>query len=339
VSGFDAEMTHLQVRWRAEHVSTQQFGVQNRVTCPWLLPRRVWHEGLWPPLRGDGPGSLQAHLAARRVTPHSGCHNLKSSWVSGVNLYFPFGQSEAGRALLASFLAHAVDPRVESVEALELEWAGDRELSPRTLLGEMGGRRGRGQTSPDIALSANRGEGLLLIENKMTEHSFYACTARTGSGSAASPGHPDPARCDDTAALVADPGLCHQQALGRQYWRRLYDAVDARALARLPRCPAATAGYQLFRQQALAEALALSGRYRFVASVVALDARNDRLAGSLASSGIADVRDWGRLFHGRASFAVFTHQEWAAWVRAHDAGGEWRDWGEWIAERYGFPTA
>jgi hypothetical protein len=332
---FDRDMTERQVRWRMDHVSTQEFGVQNKVTCPWLLPRPAWQQGLWPPLRGDGPGSLQAHLRARRVTPHSGCHNLKSSWVSGVNLYFAFGQGEAGRALLAGFLAHAVDARVRSMEALELEWAGDHELSPRTLLGEMGGTRGKGQTSPDLAFSVNRGEGLLLIENKLVEHSFYACSARVGSGSVGRPGLPDPACCDDAAALVADPGLCHHQALGRQYWRWLYDAVDARAFARLPRCPAATAGYQLFRQQALAEALARSGRYRFVDSVVALDARNDRLARSLAPSGIADVAGWGRLFHGRASFAVFTHQQWAAWVRAHDAGDAWRDWSEWIAVRYG----
>jgi hypothetical protein len=335
VSDFDAEMTALQVRWRADNVSTRECGVQNKVTCPWVLPRWAWHEGLWPPLRGDGPGSLRAYLHARRVTPHSGCHNLKSSWVSGVNLYFPFGQSEAGRALLAGFLAHAVDGRVESVDALDLEWSGDRELSPRTLLGEMGGRRGQGQTSPDVALIVNQGEGLLLVENKLTETGFGACTARTRSGSVVRPGHPDPARCNNAGALVADPGLCHHVALGRQYWRWLHDVVDAGAFARLARCPASTAGYQLFRQQALAEALARPGRYRFVASGVALDGRNDRLAGSLASSGVPDVSGWGGLFHGRASFAVFTHQQWAAWVRSHDPRGDWRDWSDWIARRYG----
>jgi hypothetical protein len=335
VHDFEAELTDLQVRWRRAHVSTQESGVQNRVTYPWLLPRWAWQEGLWPPLRGDGPGSLEHHLTTAKVSRHSGCHNLKSSWISGVNLYLPFGQGETGRALLAGFLAHSVDPRVRSVDSLELEWSGDREFSPRTLLGEMGGTRGRGQTSPDIAFSVNRAEGLLLVENKLVEHSFYACSARLGSGSVTRPGHPDPARCDDVAALVADPGICHQQALGRQYWRWLYDAVDARAFARLPRCPAATAGYQLLRQQALAEALARSGRYRFVASVVALDERNERLSRSLASSGIADVTGWGQLFRGRASFALFTHQRWAAWVRTHDADGAWRGWSDWIAHRYG----
>lgn len=328
-------MTQRQVRWRREHVGTNVPGVQNRVTYPWLLPRRAWQEGLWPPLRGDGSGGLSAYLADARVRPHSGVHNLKSSWVSGVNLYFPFGAGAEGRALLAGFLRAHVDARVASVEALDLEWTGDRELSPRVLLGETGGTRGRGQTSPDIAFRVNGGAGLVLVENKLVEHSFYACSARTHSGSVARPGNPDAARCDDVGGLLADPARCHQTAWGRRYWWWLRGAVDEDAFSRLARCPAATAGYQLLRQQALAEALARSGRYAFVVSAVALDARNRRLARSLAPCALADVRDWERLFRGAATFAVFTHQDWAAWVRARPPAADWRAWSAWIEERYG----
>ena len=269
------------------------------------------------------------------MRPHSGVHNLKSSWVSGVNLYFPFAVTGEGRALLAGFLRDHVDPRVRSVDSLDLEWAGDRELSPRTLLGETGGTRGSGQTSPDIGLRVNGGEGLVLVENKLVEHSFYRCSARVRSGSVRQPGNPDPARCDDVPALLADPGRCHQASWGRLYWERLYDAIDAGAFAGLPCCPAARAGYQLLRQQALAEALAHTGHYGFVVSAVALDARNVGLARSLRSSGLPDVRDWARLFRGRASFAVFTHQDWTTRVRARDPQGSWRAWAGWIAERYG----
>jgi hypothetical protein len=331
---FEAEMTERQVRWRRDHVSTAQPGVQSRVTADWLLPRWAWQEGLWPPLRGEGPGSLHEYLAAGRVRPHSGVHNLKSSWVSGVNLYFPFREHEDGRSLLAGFLRERVDVRLRSVESLDLEWAGDAELTPRTLLGETGASRGSGQTSPDIALRVNAGEGLVLVENKLSEHSFYPCSARVGSGSARRAGHPDPSLCDDVPGLLADPSRCHQVSLGRQYWRWLQPVADAEAFAALQRCPAVTAGYQLLRQQALAEALASSGRHNFVLSVVALDARNERLRRSLASCGLTDVRDWARLFPGRARFAVFTHQDWAGWVRAHDARGAWRSWSAWIAERY-----
>jgi len=240
---------------------------------------------------------------ARRVSRHSGAHNLKSSCISGVNLSFPFRASAAGRALLAGFLRAAVDARVCTVDSLELEWAGDREHSPRTLLGETGGSRGAGQTSPDFAFTANGGEGRLLVENKLVEHSFYPCSARTGSGSAVRPGHPDPTRCDDASALLSDPGRCHQQTLGRRHWHWLHDAVDPDQFARLSRYPAATAGYQLFRQQALAEALARSGRYRFVVSVLALDTRNSRLAGSLSSSGLTDCATGGASSPARRSAA------------------------------------
>lgn len=335
MTSFDAQMTQSQVRWRRDNVDTADQGVQNKVTYEWLLPRWAWQQGLWPPLRGEGPGSLQAYLTARRVRPHSGVHNLKSSWISGVNLYFPFGTTGEARTLLAGFLRDYVDARVRGVDALDLEWSGDLELSPRTLLGETGGVRGAGRTSPDLGLSLNGGGGLLLVENKLVEHAFYRCPARSGSGSVRQPGNPDPARCDDVPALLADPGRCHQASWGRQYWERLYDAIDADAFASLGCCPAARAGYQLLRQQALAEALARTGRYGFVVSVVALDARNVALTRSLRPSGLPDVRDWGRLFRGRASFAVFTHQDWTAWVRARDPEGSWRAWAGWIAGRYG----
>ena len=135
--------------------------------------------------------SVPAYLQQRRVQRHTGSHNLKSSWVSGVNTYFPFGRSQSGRALIAAFLASHVDDRVRSVDSIELEWAGEGELSPSVLLGEGGGSRGSGQTSPDLAFPVNGGAGLLLVENKLTEHSFYPCSARHATGSDARPANPD----------------------------------------------------------------------------------------------------------------------------------------------------
>jgi hypothetical protein len=332
---FDSEMAKLQVHWRAEHIDTAECGVQNGVARPWILPASRWQDGLWPPLRGDGAHSVPTYLRERRVQRHAGSHNLKSSWISGVNTYFPFGQSESGRALLAAFLASRVDDRVRSVGSIELEWAAEGELSPSVLLGEEGGSRGSGQTSPDLAFPVNGEAGLLLVENKLTEDSFYPCSARRSTGSPARPANPDTSRCERVGALIEDVSMCHQQTWGRKYWERLQGAVDVERLSRLPRCPAAKAGYQLFRQQALAEALATSGCYEFVVSAVALDARNERLAACLRSSGIPDVRAWSELFRGKSSFAVFTHQEWAAWVRANDEAGEWRGWANWMASRYG----
>lgn len=98
--------------------------------------------------------------------------------------------------------------------------------------------------------------------------------------------------------------------------------------------PGIKAGYQLFRQQALAEGIAQKGHYDFVASCVALDERNGVLAECLSTTGLADVRQWGDLFTGKASFCVFTHQDWVGWVRDRDDNGTWHDWSQWIEGRY-----
>ena len=93
-------------------------------------------------------------------------------------------------------------------------------------------------------------------------------------------------------------------------------------------------GYQLFRQQALAEGIAQSGRYDFVVSAVAVDERNDELDAALKRSKIDGLRQWGALFNGQARFAVFTHQQWVAWVREHDSDGKWSDWLGYVRSRY-----
>ena len=64
---------------------------------------------------------------------------------------------------------------------------------------------------------------------------------------------------------------CHQAAWHRRYWDHLAPVVDQNAFARLPYCPPARHGYQLFRQQALAEGIAQSGKYELVVSAVAVD--------------------------------------------------------------------
>jgi len=54
------------------------------------------------------------------------------------------------------------------------------------------------------------------------------------------------------------------------------------------------------------------------------------------STGIADVRDWGKLFNGKAKFAVWDHQQWVTWVEKKDTAGEWRDWLQYVKCRYGY---
>ena len=117
---------------------------------------------------------------------------------------------------------------------------------------------------------------MVLVENKLTEHGFYQCSAWKHQGNRARSGNPDPGRCDYPVEVARDPAnQCHQAAWGRRYWERLAPVVDAGVLAGLPRCPAAQHGYQLFRQQALAEGIAMSGKYDLVVTAVAVDERGE----------------------------------------------------------------
>jgi hypothetical protein len=194
---FDAWMQNRQVEWRnnPKNGLCQEQGWQNGRQYPWILPSPKWEESLWPGIRDGTSNSLPAYLAQSEVQAHQGKHNLKSSWVMCANLYFPFGATEEGRALLASFLRCHVSESVVSVDKLHLEYAEEGELHPSNLLGEMGGKRGSGQTSPDLAFTVNSGKGLVLVENKLVEHSFYPCSARRRKGNPEHPGNPDPDRC------------------------------------------------------------------------------------------------------------------------------------------------
>ena len=334
-SSFDTAMNDAQIEWRAKHVQTNECGSQNGKTRRWILPRCCWQEGLWPGVRYGEPNDLEAYLRKKKIQRHSGAQNLKSSWVLGANLYFAHRQDPT---LLAGFLAAKVDTRVAAVERLELEWAAPAPLSPSCLLGEPDGRRGAGQTSPDVAFVVQLdggGLGLVLTEVKFTEHSFYPCSGRKAKYS-----NPDRERCLDAKAVFEDPEAnCYltSWASGSRAIRRYWDyiAVSEVGRSRLRRCPASTAGYQLFRQQALAEALAVRGEYDFVVSCVAYDLRNRALVRSMKRTGVPELREWGTLFGGNVEFETFTHQEWVQWVRDQDRDGRWRDWLDWVGDRYG----
>ena len=335
---FSAYMNDYQIAWRQSHDLPTELGSWQGKPYPWILPYEHWEQGLWPGIRSGTAHSLPGYLRHNRVQKHQGVHNLKSSWVHCANLYFPFRASQEGLGLLAGFLRAHVSPDIQSVEALELEYAeeDDSSLHPSHLLGEQGGSRGSGQTSPDVAFKVNGGQGLVLMENKFVEHSFYRCSARTKKGSSARPANPDLSRCYDTVALIDGfESLCHQIAWGRRYWELLAPVTNREMAASLRCCPAARAGYQLFRQHALAEGIADSSKYDLVVSCIAVDERNETLRRCLRSTGIPDAWKWGDLFPGNAQFSVFNHRQWVAWVRAHD-DGRWADWLDYVGSRYGY---
>lgn len=338
MKSFDKWMKRHQTEWRKYHLKFERFGQWKGCDYPWLLLKDSWEEGLWPGIGPESENPLSAYIQETGVHRHTYSHHLNSSWILCANLYFPFRATADGRALFASFLKHQVAEEIESLKEIELEYAEDGELHPSHLLGEMGGIKGMGQTSPDLGLLVNKGRGLILVESKFTEHSFYGCSAWKHEGNSRRSSNPDPDRCNHPVNIVKDPAnQCHQAAWGRKYWDHLAPIVNQEVLSALPYCPATRYGYQLFRQQALAEGIAQSGRYDLVVSAVAFDERNDALNTALKRSGIAELKNWGNIFRGKAQFAVFTHQQWVRWVQEHDDSQQWDDWLRYVYSRYGLP--
>lgn len=337
MSSFDKFVEQQQIQWRTNHIVEKEYGTQNGIKREWLLPHHLWEQGLWAGIGRESDISLIKYLEQNGVTKHDGVHNLKSSWMLCANLYFACKQEPQ---LLADFLREYVSPQIKSVEQIELEYSEKPPRDPQTLLGEpASGTRGKNQTSPDIAFivtTTQGGRGLILTENKFTEHSFYKC-----SGQHAEYGNPDLQRCLDIHAVVSDvEANCHQcnwaneHRPNRLYWKHL--KLSGPGKQRLTCCPAYDSGCQLFRQQALAEALSQNGPYEFVYSCVAYDERNTVLIHSMSHNGIEDFRtDWAGLFEGQAKFASFSHQQWVNWVRGHNPRGNWNDWLNYVHGRYG----
>ena len=313
--------------WRGKSVSTDL-----------AFPKEHWTDNYWPRIRED----VAARLAGG-VLGHDWNNHLASSWAACINLYLPFAKQPCDFAVLASFLReHDFAPGLSRLTHCEIEYAApdDDPLHPRHLLGEQGGSRGKGQTSPDLALFGNLDDGrpvVVLTESKLTETSFYDCSAFRGK--------PEEVKarnltaCASAAAVHEQPDTrCWLRAVhGRRYWHIFKNKLAVEALAANRACPAKASAYQLFRQQALAEGYADSGRFGLVVSAVAYDDRNTQLLDSLAAAGISDLpAGWARLFTGKARFASWTHQEWVGWVRSHSDNARWDEWLEYVGARYGY---
>jgi hypothetical protein len=282
---------------------------------------------------------LPIYLKQKSVQPHTGVNNLLSSWVQCVNLYFPVRNNQTLKTLLAEFLRQKVSDQIIEIEDVELEFAFDAndELNPSRLLGETDGSRGANQTSPDVAflVKTKAGNGIVLTECKYTEKSFYKCSALTTKGSVRRKGNPNPERCFELASIADYKKICHQTDWGRKYWD--YLSLSTKGMQTIRNCPAANGGYQLFRQQALAEGIMKSGKFSLVATTVAFDGRNDTLKKCLKRTGIPDFQtDWGNIFDGKTTFKTWTHQEWVHFVRANQQNGQFNDWLWYLEGRYGY---
>ena len=318
-----------QPHWEKEK---EKWGIQNKVSYAHIT-KVDWSELLWSGIQTEVLKYLGANIKS-----HSGVRNLLSSWVAAANLYFPARCNAGVKKMLLGFLQSTVSSDIIEVVDVELEYSLEGDLSPQNLLGEMGGGRGTGQTSPDVAfiVKTTKGIGLILTECKYTEHSFYRCSARRTTDRGDKVRNPHPETCMQPASVCNYATIpCHQKVWGRKYLDNFELTPYGKSI--LKRCPAATAGYQLMRQQALANGIEKSGKYAMIVSSVSFDARNSSLIGCLKSTGISDFQtDWEKIYLHGAGFITWHHQDWVNYVRAHNADPLIKDWLNYMKDRYGY---
>jgi hypothetical protein len=318
-----------QPNWREEKT---KWGTQNNVSYP-HISKGDWLELVWEGIETELPLYL-----GRKIHKHSGVRNLLSSWTACANLYFPANCHREFKNLLSRFLSETTNKNIIELVDVELEFSLDGELSPNELLGEKDGERGSGQTSPDVAFIVRTptGVGLILTECKYTEHSFYRCSARRKEDRGDKPGNLNPEKCLQPAATCDYLSIpCQQQIWGRKYLNHF--TLTPKGKQQLKRCPAATAGYQLVRQQALANGIYSKGKYDFVISSVSFDERNDNLIRCLRSTGIEDFRtDWNEIYVKGAEFLTWHHQDWVSYVRENSKDPFIADWLIYMNKRYGY---
>ena len=336
IENFNLKQRKTQIIWRkGQKEISCGWGCQNGKAYEHILPRKNWEENLWSDINTD----LPKYIKSNGIQKHSGVHNLVSSWIVSANLYYPIIKYPELKNLMLGFLKTKISSDITEITDIQFEFAfpKDNPLHPAELLGEQNGNRGAGQTSPDVAflVKTKTGKGIILTECKFTEHSFYPCSARRKNDRGKKKGNPDPLRCMIEASKTDYKEICHQTIWGRKYWSLLN--LSNKGKKELKRCPAATAGYQLFRQQALAEGIAQSGKYALVVSTVAFDKRNKGLIHSMKRTGIPDFqKNWDDIFKGNAKFKTWTHQEWVQYVRDNQSNSEFNDWLKYLKERYDY---
>jgi hypothetical protein len=319
------EQIDLQIAWRKNQKDiSKEYGFQNGNEYPHIIPKNEWFKTVYKQFEAN----LLEYLDKEDIQHHTGSHNLLSSWILCANLYFGIFINENLKELFRQFLEKKLSVVIDKIEEMHLEYVLGGNLNPKELLGEPGGKRGTKQTTPDLAIvfTSKGKKGLLLVECKYTEKSFYNCSGgKVNSDQMNS--------CKNKEALKNLKSKCFMNEWNRKYWN--YLKISDNGLKLLNSCPAFIGGFQIVRQQALAEGIATLGKFNYVWSCIAYDGRNENLMKSMKPLGINSIkRKWENLFELKTNFSVWEHQEWVKYVNENGKGLFERNWLDYINDRY-----
>jgi len=97
---FKERMRLHQIKWRKENLpKINGNGWQNGKSYEHILPQQYKSQNFYP----DIQESLFDYIKQNKIQPHTGIHNLLSSWVVCSNFYWPFNNDD-GHKLLTDYL-------------------------------------------------------------------------------------------------------------------------------------------------------------------------------------------------------------------------------------------
>jgi hypothetical protein len=325
---FKKEQINLQLVWRGKQNDiSKKNGKYKGVEKDWIVLPDEWIKTIWKQLQDN----LSTYIKNQNIQPHDGAHDLLSSWVLCSNLYFGTSINYDFRELFRQFVERKIETRIENIDEIHLEFVPN-ERSKENLLGEPGNIK---QTTPDLAIifSSNNKKRLIIVESKYTEKSFYDCFGGKKNGDFGQIVNPYPENCFKLKTIENSCLFSNNSKWIRKYWH--YLKISEYGLKQLTKCPALFGGYQLVRQQALAEAILKCGNYDNVWSCIAYDRRNEKLMKSMERVGIDSIKnEWVKLFDVKSKFETWEHQEWVEYVRKNAKGTFEKEWINYINERY-----
>lgn len=265
-------MADWMCQYKADKLHIQEHGEWRGQQYPHILPKDLWFLNLWEGICFK----TVRYFDNLQIKWHDQKHNLLSSQILCVNLFFPLREHpEFLKLWLSSSLAG-----VEEVTSLHFEYIGpDFPQDPsgyRNYFREEGSR-GQNRTSADVAITWRDREGhanLLLLEFKFVEENFGVCSRYPNM---------DSKRCLSSGEVIRSPRTqCYRAQVGRLYWDYILAGdgpFHQELLVAEDYCPFRYDFYQLMRNQLLAHCIETDPeeQYAKVHFGVMYHSNNDRL--------------------------------------------------------------
>jgi len=157
-------------RYKGEVLKCEGQGKWRGKPYPHILPSEKWQYNLFEGIRD---AAIQ-YFERNYIAWHQQRHNLLSSQILCVNLFFPLRQHlDVIQSFLSSYFSN-----VERVVDIDFEYIGSRE---KDYVNESGGR-GQNRTSSDIAIiweDRSNNKSMLLLEFKFVEPDFGECSKQS----------------------------------------------------------------------------------------------------------------------------------------------------------------